>query len=132
MHVLVHRRGDADAAGFRQRLETACYVDAVSMDIIAAGDDIAEIDANAQFDALRVSENCIPLGHRLLQCDGASHRLDSARELHQNAVAFDPDDPARMRFDIGSDDVPQHILQTQPSADFVPTGEAAIADHIGK
>ena len=102
------------------------------MDIVAAGDDVAEIDANAQLDALRVGEKRVLLGHRLLQCDGTNHRLDCARELHQNAVAFDPDDPPSVGLEIWPDDVPQHILQTPPGSDLVPTGESAIANNIGK
>src|SRR6476646_7612649 len=132
MHVLVHRCGDADAARLRQRLEATGYVDAVPMDIVAAGYDVAEVDANAQLDTLCVCKNGVSLGHRLLQRDGTNHCLDRTRELHQNAVAFDPDDPPSVGLEIWPDDVPQHILQTPPGSDLVPTGESAIANDIGK
>src|SRR5262249_9609447 len=99
-HMLVHRSGHADAARLRQWLETTCYVDAVAMNIVRAGDDIAEIDAYAQFDALRIGEIGVPLGHSLLQSDGTNHRLDGTGKFHQNAVALDPDNPPCMGLDL--------------------------------
>ncbi len=131
-HVLVHRGGDADSAGLRQRFEASGYVDSIPQDVVIVDDDITEIDADAQYDALRVRESGVPPSHRLLQRDGASHRLHRTRELHQNAVAFDPDDPPSMSLDVRRHHVPQYALQTPPRADLVLTSKAAIADHVGK
>jgi hypothetical protein len=130
--VLVHRSGDADAARLRQRFEAKRYVDSISLHIVVIGDDITEIDANAQFDRRRIRGNSVALCHRLLQRDGASHRLHRTRELHQNAVAFDPNNPPSMRLDMWPNHFAQYILQTPPRADLVLTSKAAIAHHVGK
>ncbi len=64
--MLVHSGGDADPAGLRQGFEASGYVDSVAMNIVVTGDDVTQIDADAQFDAMRVRKRCVPLGHGLL------------------------------------------------------------------
>ena len=81
---------------------------------------------------MRVREPGVPLSHRLLQRDSASHRLHRTRKFHQNAVAFDPDNAPGMSHDVWPNNVPQHTLQTAPRADLVLTSKPAIADHVGK
>jgi hypothetical protein len=58
--MLKHGGGDADATGLCQRLKASCYVDSVAVDIVVSGDDVTEINANAQFNAMRIDEIGIP------------------------------------------------------------------------
>ena len=118
--------------GSAERLKASCYVDSVAVDIVDSGDDVTEINADAQFNAMRIQDLGIPLSHRLLQRDGASHRLNRTREFHQNAVAFDPYNPPGMSLDAWPNHVLQYTLQTAPRSDLVLTSKPAIADHVGK
>jgi hypothetical protein len=130
--MLKHCGGDADATGLCQRLEASSYVDSVAVDVVISSDDVADIYADAQFDAMRVYDIGIPLRQSLLQRDGAGHRLNRTRKFHQNAVAFDPDNPPGMSLYVWPDHVPQYTLQTAPRSDFVLTNKPAIGDHVGK
>src|SRR5215470_327367 len=48
--AFVDDRGNANAAGLGQRLETGGDVDAVAVNVVAFDDDVAEIDADPQHD----------------------------------------------------------------------------------
>jgi hypothetical protein len=102
------------------------------MNIFITRQNVAKVDADAQVNALPIRVRSVPLGHRLLQRDGAGYGLHRTWELHQDAVAFDPDDPACMLLDLRPHDVAQYMLQTPPRPDLVLSSEAAIAHHIGK
>ena len=130
--MLKYGGGDADATGLCQRLEASCYVDSVAVDIVDSGDDVTDVNADAQFNAMRIQNIGIPLSHSLLQRDGASHRLNCTREFHQNAVAFDPYNPPGMSLDAWPNYIMQYDLQTAPRSYLVLTGKPAIADHVGK
>jgi hypothetical protein len=65
-------------------------------------DHIAEIDADAQFDAAVRRDTGVALGYRLLHRDRAAHRIDDAGKFHQHSVAGGLDDAAMMLGDFGS------------------------------
>src|SRR3546814_12230386 len=58
--------GQADAAGLGQALQAGRDVDAVAVDIVVLVDDVAEVDADAEADALGLWAILFPLGHALL------------------------------------------------------------------
>ena len=62
-------------------------VDAVAVKVVVLHDDVAEIDADAQFDTVVRRDAGIPLRPRLLHRDRAAHGTDDARNFHQHAVA---------------------------------------------
>src|SRR5689334_19526807 len=80
-------------------------VDAVAIEVVALDDHVAEIDADAQFDAVVRGGAGVPLGHRLLHRDGTAHRIDDAGKLHQQAVAGGLDDAAVMLGDLRIDEL---------------------------
>src|SRR5262249_13951001 len=82
-----NRLRQEDAARLGQCLEASGDVDSVAVEIAAFDDDVAYIDPDAQFNSTIGRQVRIGRGHLLLQVDGASDRVDSARELHQYAVA---------------------------------------------
>ena len=88
--ALVDDRGNADAARLRQRLEPGRDVDAITVDVVALDDDVAEIDADPQGH----DRAGFGLGRRLLDGDGAGHGIDHAAELDEGPVAHQLDDPA--------------------------------------
>jgi hypothetical protein len=77
------RIGDEHPAGLGQGLDPCGDVDAVAIEVVALDDDVAEIDADAQFDAIIRRDARVPLGHRLLHRDRTAHRIDDAGKFHQ-------------------------------------------------
>jgi hypothetical protein len=66
MHLLAHRRRNADAARLGQRLQPRRNVDTIPGDVASIYDDVAEIDANAKFDALFGCQRQVFCAHRPL------------------------------------------------------------------
>ena len=64
-------------------------------------DDVAEIDADAELDAPLRRHAGIALRHRALHLDRASHGIDDAGELDEQAVAGGLDDAAAVLGDLG-------------------------------
>ena len=58
-------------------------VDAVAEDVVVLDDDVAQVDADAELDALVGRDAGVALGHLALHLDGAAHRVDDAGELDQ-------------------------------------------------
>ncbi len=84
----------------RQGLDAGCDVDAVAVEVVALDDHIAEIDADAQLDAVVRFDANVPLGHRLQHRDCATHCIDDAPKLHQQAVAGGLDDATAVLGDL--------------------------------
>ena len=101
-HRIAHRARDEDAARLGEPLQAGGDVDAVAEDVVALDDDVAEVDADAEFDARLVGRAAVAVGHAGLDLDGAAHRLDDAGELDQQAVAGALDDAAAVVGDCGS------------------------------
>jgi hypothetical protein len=59
------RIGDEHPAGIGQGFNPRHNVDAVAIEIVALDDHVADIDADAQFDAAVSLDASVPLGHRL-------------------------------------------------------------------
>src|SRR5438128_2024783 len=83
----LYRPGDADACGFRQRLNTGSDVDGIAVDVALAVDDVAHVDADAGQDFPLRGAGGVLFVKGLLDGEGAPHRLQGARELHQEPVA---------------------------------------------
>ena len=90
----MHRVRHADAAGGRLLLQARGDVDAVAKNVVILDDDVAEVDADAELDALLGRDVGIAPRHAGLDLDGALHGLDDALELDQHAVAGGLDQPA--------------------------------------
>src|SRR5215472_5597309 len=74
-HVVVDGIGDEHAAGVGQSFDARGDVDAVAIEIVALYNHVAEIDADAQFDAAARPDIRVPLGHRL--CTATAQRSAS-------------------------------------------------------
>ena len=99
-HLVMDRIGDEHPAGISQGFDPGGDVDAVAIEVVALDDHVAEIDADAQFDAAVRFDPGVPLGHRLLHFDRAAHRIDDARKFHQQAVPGGLDDAAVVLGDL--------------------------------
>ncbi len=99
----MHDARNHDAAGIGQRLQTRRHIDAVSENVIAIENDVADIDADAEFDALVRRNLGVTLGHAALDIDRATDGVDHAHEFHEHSIARRLDDSAAMFGDLGID-----------------------------
>jgi hypothetical protein len=90
----VNRIGDEHPAGIGQGLDPCGDVDAVTIEVVALDDHVAEIDADTQLDAVVRRDVRVPPGYRLLHLDRAAHRINDAREFDQHTVTGGLDDAA--------------------------------------
>src|SRR5262249_36539431 len=74
-------------------------------------DDVADIDAHAEFDAFRSRHIGIASGHRALEIDSTTHRIDDAGEFDQQAIAAGFDGASVMFLDLGVAEVAADRLQ---------------------
>ena len=101
--MIVDLARDQHAAGLGEPLQPGRDVDAVAIDVIAVDDDIADIDPDAEHEAL--VGQCSSASHGFLDRDGAAHGVDRAGELDQHAVAGELHQPAAVAGNQRIDDV---------------------------
>ena len=130
-HVVVDRIGDEHPAGIGQGFDPRGDVDAVAIEVVALDDHVAEIDADAQFDAAVRRDTGVPLGHRLLHRDRAAHRIDDAGKFHQQAVAGGLDDAAVVLGDLRIEKLAAQRFEAFERAFLVRPHQPRIPRHIG-
>ena len=79
--------GNTNSAGLGQCFQPRGDIDAVAEDVVAIGNHVAEIDADAPPDAALVGQIGLAVEHAALHLGGTAHRVDDAGELRQYAVA---------------------------------------------
>ena len=129
--MIVDRARDADAAGPGDAFEPGGDVDAIAIDIVALEHHVADIDADAQLEALVGGNSARLLGEGPLQRDSAGHRVEGAGELGEEPVAGGLDDAPAMRGDAGVEHRGLQRLEAGQRALLVSAHEAAVADQIG-
>ena len=130
-HLVVHDAAHTDTARLGERFQTRRYIDAVAIDVVVVEDDVAEIDPDAELDALILRHPSVALGHRLLHLDRAAHRVDDTGELDQQPVAGGLDDPAPMLLDLRITQLAADRLQRGERALLVRPHQPRIARDIG-
>ena len=130
--AFVDDRGDADAARFGERLEPRRDVDAVAVNVVGFDDDVAEIDADTQYDDRRGAVLVRRQRGGALDRKRAINRIDHARKLDDRAIADQLHDAAVM----GGDGRVEHgfavPLQRIERAGLVGAHQPRIADHVGR
>jgi hypothetical protein len=116
---------------FGQCLQPCSNVDAVAVDIVAVYDHVADIDADAEGDALVLGDVGIPVDHRPLDLDRAADRIDHAREFDERPVASQLDDTAPLLLDLRVDQFPAMRLEAFERAFLVRSHQPRVARHIG-
>ena len=131
LQVVVGGPGNKHAAWFGQLLETGGDVHGIAVNFAALlVDDIAEVDPDAEADAIRCHNVLLPLGHALLEEDGAADRVDDAGELAQSPVADPVDDAAVVPGDERVDELGAVRLEPGDRAILVPLHQPRVADHV--
>src|SRR5262245_55424474 len=129
--MLMHGVRDEYATRFGQCLKTHGDYDAIAIQIAPLDHHIAEIDADAQYDALLLQHPLVCRRHPLLELDRTGDRIDRAGELDQYPVTHHLDDAAVMIGDHWLQDTFAPLFQCSESSRLVLLDEAAVADHVG-
>ena len=98
--MVVGRARDQHAARLAKALQPRCDIDPVAENVVAVDQDVAEIDADAVDDALRLRRVSVALDHQFLDRNRAFDGGDDGGKLQQQPVAGRLDDaPAAVRHD---------------------------------
>ena len=130
MHLLAHRRRHADSAGLGQRFQTRRHVDTVARDVGAVDDDVADVDADAELDALVGRFRLIICVHCPLHVDCAVERRIRAGEFEQHPVAGGLDHPATVFGNLRIDDAFADLAQPRKRPSIIALHVSAEADYI--
>src|SRR4029079_6897857 len=90
--LVTHHRRTGNAAGPRQRFEPARQVDAIAVEIVTIYNDVADIDANAEFDLAIIRDPGIAIMHAGLDLDSTARGVEHAAELDEEAVTHHLED----------------------------------------
>src|SRR6185437_13892558 len=93
-NLIGDRARDVDRTGLGQSLDPRRDIDAVAVNVVALDDDVADIDADAERDAVALGDVRVALGDALLHFDRACDRVHRAGEFDQCAVADELDGAA--------------------------------------
>jgi hypothetical protein len=122
---------EGDRAGRGHALEPSGDVDSIAHQVpVAFLDNVAEMDADAKFDALVGRDLGVALDHRPLDFNGAIHCVDDAANFDDAAIPGALDDAAVMHRDGRVDEIAA-LYEPCEDAIFVCPGQATIADDIG-
>ena len=100
------------------------------MNVVALDDDVAQIDADPEYDPLVFRDRGVALGHPTLHGDRTGDGLNDARELDQDAVAGRLDDAALVVGDLRIDEFTTMRPEPREGAGLIESHEAAISGHI--
>jgi hypothetical protein len=78
---------------------TSGNIDAVTEDIVSVDDNVTNINANAEDNALVLGNVNVAADHATLDCHRAPDRIDHAAKFDKCAIACSLDDPAMMSSD---------------------------------
>ena len=123
---------NANASGLRQSLQTRCHVHAIAENVTSIDDDVADIDAHAELDALIIWHPGIALDNPALDIECATHCVHYATKLSQHPVSGVLDDPTTVFGNLGIDKSAQMGLKLDVGALFVHTGQPTVASHVGR
>ena len=82
-HLLMHLGGHDHAARLGQPLEPRRDVHAVAEHIVVLHDHVAEVDPDAELNALAIGSVGVSFSHPILKRDSTPHRINNAGELRQ-------------------------------------------------
>ena len=132
MHRVIEcRAGDANTAWLGHCFQARRNIHAISIDVVALDDDVAEIDADAKPELPGFGGVLVVDGHPALYHSSTLDGLDDAGELDERAVAHELDHAAVVLLDLGLDQFATAPLQSLERTDLVLAHEAAVANHVG-
>jgi hypothetical protein len=91
-HIVMNPRRYTDPTRIGALLQTRGDIHAITMNVVAIDDDIAQIDADAQHQLLRRRDMGIAFGHALLDFQRTLGGFDNAGKFQQQPIAHGLDD----------------------------------------
>jgi hypothetical protein len=128
--LIVDIARNADPARLGQSFEAGSNVDAVSIDVVAFDDDVADVDADPKGEALLRRPGSLVLGESPLDLGGGQHSAYSARELDQHPVSGRLDDTTFLAGHRRLEQLFAYRLEPGVRARFVGFHQPAVADHV--
>ena len=129
-HLVANNSANTNAAGLGQGFEPCCHVDTIPEDVIALGDHVAEVDADAELDPSWGCNARVPLSHISLHLNRASHRIDNAGKLRQQSVTHVFDHAAPVLGDLRMHQLGEVRLQPLVCAFLIRSHEPRVSRHI--
>ncbi|MCY1240304.1 hypothetical protein D9M72_531450 [compost metagenome] len=128
-HLVIDRIRNDDATGGCGSLQARRDIDAITIEVIALGDHVAEIDADAKQHLFVRRAFLVATGQLVLHVDRRAHSFHDARELRDEAIAPGVDDTALMRLDEPSHGI-AIALQRGERALLVGTHQSGVVLNI--
>ena len=129
--VLLHARRHANAAWRRKSLQPGSHVHTFTEDIVVLDDNVANMDADAEFDTPVRRDVGIARRHAALDVNGTADRIDDAGEFGQQAVARRLDQPSMMLGELGIEQRGAMGFQLSDGALLIGADQPAITGNIG-
>ena len=123
MQLVPGRARDHDPADVGNAFESRGDIDPIAIDVVAVGHDVAEIDSNAQWEAVGIA---------LLDVDRAGDGVDHAGELDQHPVAHELEQAPAMLRQRRLDHVSAQHCEPGQRASLVTLDEPREAGDIGR
>ena len=130
--ILLNAGRNADAAGFGQAFEPRGDIDAVTKDVAVLDENVANIDADAELDAMLRRQRRVAFGQSRLHFRRASEGVDDAGEFDQQPVAGGLDDAAAMLGDLRIDYLGAERPQPAERPFLVGPDQSGITGNIGR
>ena len=122
--------GHANPARFGNTFKPSGNVDAVAKDVVVVDDDIADMDAEPEFNSHILRDVGVLRGHRALDLNRATGCIDGAGEFHKHAVTGRLDDAATVGSYSRVNKSFSGRLESGQCAFLVGTHEATISSDI--
>ena len=96
-YLIIGRARQINTTGLGDSLQSRRHIDAIAHEVsIVLHDDVAEIDADAELDALVRRHSGTALSQAPLYFDRRTHRIHNRREFDQEAIPGSLDDAPAM------------------------------------
>ena len=129
-HLIADLAGDAYAPRLCYTFETSSDIHAISVDIEFVDDDVPDIDADTEDDALVLGKVGIPGHHAVLNGNRAHDSVGDAWKLDEYAVPGGLDDTTMVTSNRWVGQLSADRFNGSQGADLVRAHEAAVAHHI--
>jgi hypothetical protein len=122
---------DEHPAGIGQCFDPCRDIDAVAKDVAGLDDDVTDVDADAELDAVFGRHARVMPGHLALHLDGAAQCIDHAAELDEQPVAGGLDETTLVLGDFRVDHLAAQGLEAAERSLLVGLDQPRIAGDIG-
>jgi hypothetical protein len=122
--------GYADATGLRYTFEPRSNIHAIAEYVVVFNHDVANVNADPDFNALFLRNRCVAFHHAILNLDRAACSIDRACKFNQNAIPSPLNDATAMRYDGRFQEFAPVSIKPRQGTFFISSHQAAVARNI--